>query len=110
MEERNHCWKPFGVLHLLENPSVYFLLLVCNILAGPVGPRHYPYHTTPGPIVPHSNNYHLGPDPVKKEPQREYYEEEFDDEDDVDGRKIRRDVYDGYGYAGGKSSLSAPMS
>jgi len=39
----------------------------------------------------------------------EYYEEEFDDEDDVGGRKMRRDGYDGYGYTGGKSSLSAPM-
>ncbi|KHN34561.1 hypothetical protein glysoja_046536 [Glycine soja] len=47
--------------------------------------------------------------PVKKAPRREYYEEEFDDEDDVGGRKMRRDGYDGYGYAGGKSSLSAPM-
>ena len=27
----------------------------------------------------------------------------------VGGRKMRRDGYDGYGYAGGKSSLSAPM-
>ena len=46
---------------------------------------------------------------MKKAPRREYYEEEFDDEDDVGGRKMRRDGYDGYGYAGGKSSLSAPM-
>ncbi|KAL5190485.1 Glutamyl-tRNA(Gln) amidotransferase subunit A [Glycine soja] len=29
--------------------------------------------------------------------------------DDVGGRKMRRDGYDGYSYTGGKSSLSAPM-
>ena len=60
--------------------------------------------------MPHYN-YHLssGPGPVKKAPRREYYEEDFDDEDDVGARKIRRDGYDGYGYPGGKSSLSAPM-
>ncbi|KAG4377589.1 hypothetical protein GLYMA_18G160200v4 [Glycine max] len=113
-----------GVLHLPGNPPVkldsqdllqigdkefYFLLPVRSILGGPVGPRHYPNHATPGPVVPHYNNYHLGPGPVKKAPRREYYEEEFDDEDDVGGRKMRRDGYDGYGYAGGKSSLSAPM-
>ncbi|KAG5002283.1 hypothetical protein JHK87_023355 [Glycine soja] len=113
-----------GVLHLPGNPPVkldsqdllqigdkefYFLLPVRSILVGPVGPRHYPNHAAPGPVVPHYNNYHLGPGPVKKAPRREYYEEEFDDEDDVGGRKMRRDGYDGYGYAGGKSSLSAPM-
>ncbi|KAG4967891.1 hypothetical protein JHK87_033542 [Glycine soja] len=104
-----NCCLVEGVLHLPENPSVYFLLPIPSILAGPVGLRHYPNHTTPGPVVPHYNNYHLGPDPVKKEPQREYYEKEFDDEDGVDGRKIQRNGYHGYGYARGKSSLSAPM-
>ncbi|KAG4980366.1 hypothetical protein JHK82_033605 [Glycine max] len=104
-----NCCLVEGVLHLPENPSVYFLLPIPSILAGPVGLRHYPNHTTPGPVVPHYNNYHLGPDLVKKEPQREYYEKEFDDEDGVDGRKIQRNGYHGYGYARGKSSLSAPM-
>ncbi|KAK8466590.1 hypothetical protein PHAVU_008G131301 [Phaseolus vulgaris] len=115
-----------GVLHLPGNPPVkldsqdllqigdkefYFLLPVRSILGGPVGPRHYPNHSAPpGTVVPHYN-YHLssGPGPVKKAPRREYYEEDFDDEDDVGARKIRRDGYDGYGYPGGKSSLSAPM-
>ncbi|XP_014498070.1 FHA domain-containing protein FHA2 [Vigna radiata var. radiata] len=115
-----------GVLHLPGNPPVkldsqdllqigdkefYFLLPVRSILGGPVGPRHYPNHPAPpGPVVPHYN-YHLssGPGPVKKAPRREYYEEEFDDEDDVGARKMRREGYDGYGYSGGKSSLSAPM-
>ncbi|KAG5133250.1 hypothetical protein JHK82_024438 [Glycine max] len=62
-----NCCLVEGVLHLPGNPSIYFLLSIRSILARPVGPRHYPNHTTPGPVVPHSNNYHLGPDPVKKE-------------------------------------------
>ncbi|CAJ1794410.1 unnamed protein product [Sphenostylis stenocarpa] len=115
-----------GVLHLPGNPPVkldsqdllqigdkefYFLLPVRSILGGPVAPRHYPNHPAPpGPVVP-PYNYHLGPGqgPVKKAPRREYYDEEFDDEDDVGARKMRRDGYDGYGYAGSKSSLPAPI-
>ncbi|KAL9315541.1 hypothetical protein ACSQ67_016542 [Phaseolus vulgaris] len=96
-----------GVLHLPGNPPVK--LDSQDLLQ--IGPRHYPNHSAPpGTVVPHYN-YHLssGPGPVKKAPRREYYEEDFDDEDDVGARKIRRDGYDGYGYPGGKSSLSAPM-
>ena len=68
-------------------------------------PRHYPNHATLGLAGPHYNNNHLGPDPMKKALQREYHEEEFDDEDDVSGKKMRGDRYDGYGYTGGKSNL-----
>ncbi|KAG5012751.1 hypothetical protein JHK82_024894 [Glycine max] len=46
---------------------------------------------------------------MKKALQREYHEEEFDDEDDVSGKKMRGDRYDGYGYTGGKSLMSTPM-
>ncbi|KAG4991382.1 hypothetical protein JHK87_024839 [Glycine soja] len=72
-------------------------------------PRHYPNHATLGLVGPHYNNNHLGPDPMKKALQREYHEEEFDDEDDVSGKKMRGDGYDGYSYTGGKSLMSAPM-
>lgn len=115
-----------GVLHLPGNPPVkldsqdllqigdkefYFLLPVRSILGGPLGPRHYTNHSVagpgpgPGPVVPHYG-YHVGGGAGKKAPRREYYEEEFDDEDDVGGvRKMRRDGYDGYGYAAGKGSI-----
>ncbi|XP_061341175.1 FHA domain-containing protein FHA2 isoform X2 [Gastrolobium bilobum] len=118
-----------GVLHLPGNPPVkldsqdllqigdkefYFLLPVRSILGGPIGPRHYPNHSSSmvtggGPVLPHYN-YHLGGaaagsggGSVVKKRRRDYYEEEYDDEDDVggsSGKKMRRDGYESYGYGG----------
>ncbi|XP_061341174.1 FHA domain-containing protein FHA2 isoform X1 [Gastrolobium bilobum] len=131
-----------GVLHLPGNPPVkldsqdllqigdkefYFLLPVRSILGGPIGPRHYPNHSSSmvtggGPVLPHYN-YHLGGaaagsggGSVVKKRRRDYYEEEYDDEDDVggsSGKKMRRDGYESYGYggvgSGGKASLSGGL-
>ncbi|EXB99105.1 Fork head transcription factor 1 [Morus notabilis] len=121
-----------GVLHLPGNPPVkldsqdllqigdkefYFLLPVRSILGGPIGPRHYVGHASSaaatGAVVPAHYGYHMvgpgaaGPGAmVKKGRGREYYEEEYDDEDEnvgggSSGKKMRRDGYDGYGYGGG---------
>ncbi|KAL1300997.1 hypothetical protein HN51_045615 [Arachis hypogaea] len=135
-----------GVLHLPGNPPVkldsqdllqigdkefYFLLPVRSILGGPIGPRHYPNHPASiagvpgGPVVPHYN-YHMasaaaaGPGVIVKKGRRDYYEDEYDDEDDVgagasagggsSGKKARRDGYESYGYAGvGAGSKSASL-
>ncbi|CAK7349388.1 unnamed protein product [Dovyalis caffra] len=121
-----------GVLHLPGNPHVkldsqdllqigdkefYFLLPVRSILGGALGPRHhvavvpqYGYHSggaerMVGPVAVAA---------VKKGRAREFYEEEFDDEEDVGGsgsgggKKMRREGYEGYGYgsgSGGKAGM-----
>lgn len=131
-----------GVLHLPGNPPVkldsqdllqigdkefYFLLPVRSILGGMVGPRHYANHSsmTAGGAVPSHYNYHMGntasgTGALVKKGRRDYYDDDYEDEDDIgggagsSGKKVRRDGYDGYGYSGGvgsggKSSLSGGL-
>ncbi|XP_057437104.1 FHA domain-containing protein FHA2 isoform X2 [Lotus japonicus] len=117
-----------GVLHLPGNPPVkldsqdllqigdkefYFLLPVRSILGGSGGgslaaPRHYPHQ----PLAPHYN-FHLpaGAGAMVKKGRRDYFDEEYDNEDDVgsagggsSGKKIRREAFEGYGYVGGVGS------
>ncbi|KDP26356.1 hypothetical protein JCGZ_17514 [Jatropha curcas] len=124
-----------GVLHLPGNPPVkldsqdllqigdkefYFLLPVRSILGGHLGPRHhvavvpqYGYHSAGaermvGPV---------GVAAVKKGRGREFYEDEYDDEEEIggsSGKKFRREGLDGYGYgsgsgSGGKAGLSGAL-
>ncbi|CAK9323643.1 unnamed protein product [Citrullus colocynthis] len=113
----------------IGDKEFYFLLPVRNILGGPVGPRSYMGHpgsasagpAVAGPVVPpHSHyNFHLaGPGGaaaagamVKKGRGREYYEEGYEDEDDIggsSGKKFRREGY-GPGGSGGKAGFSGGL-
>ncbi|KAF9688414.1 hypothetical protein SADUNF_Sadunf02G0194800 [Salix dunnii] len=121
-----------GVLHLPGNPPVkldsqdllqigdkefYFLLPVRSILGGALAPRHhvavvpqYGYHSGAADRM-------VGPvsvAAVKKGRAREFYEEEFDDDEDVggSGKKMRREGYEGYGYgsgSGGKAGMAGAI-
>uniref|UniRef100_A0A2P2IM26 FHA domain-containing protein n=1 Tax=Rhizophora mucronata TaxID=61149 RepID=A0A2P2IM26_RHIMU len=118
-----------GVLHLPGNPPVkldsqdllqigdkefYFLLPVRSILGGHLGPRHHV------PAAPPQYAYRsaeadrlVGPvagAAVKKGRGREYFEEEYDDdEEDIgggrgSGKKLRSEGLEGYGYGAGGGS------
>ncbi|XP_065875564.1 FHA domain-containing protein FHA2 [Euphorbia lathyris] len=112
-----------GVLHLPGNPPVkldsqdllqigdkefYFLLPVRSILGGHLAPRHhvavvpqYGYHSSGAERI-------LGPLAVagKKGRGREFYEDEYDDDEEVGvGKKMRREALEGYGYASGGGSV-----
>ncbi|KAJ0113128.1 hypothetical protein Patl1_01560 [Pistacia atlantica] len=120
-----------GVLHLPGNPPVkldsqdllqigdkefYFLLPVRSILGGPVGPRHYV-----GSVVPHYGYGgteagrmvgSVGVTSAKKGRGREYYEEDYeDDEEGSSGKKVRREGgFEGYGaVSGGKLILAGAL-
>ena len=131
-----------GVLHLPGNSPVkldsqdllqigdkefYFLLPVRSILGGAGARRNVatPAAVAPPAAVPHYNYGHLpagtggaGAGAMVKKGRREYYEEEYEMDDDVDvgggssGKKVsRREGYDGYGYggSGGKASMPGPI-
>ncbi|KAK4747179.1 hypothetical protein SAY87_026216 [Trapa incisa] len=119
-----------GVLHLPGSPPVkldsqdllqigdkefYFLLPVRSILGGTLIPRH---HVAPPPapmgMVPQQYGYQLvgtsGSSGGKKGRNRDYYMEEYEEEDDGIGggsgvgKKPRREGFDGYGYGGASGS------
>lgn len=132
-----------GVLHLPGNAPVkldsqdllqigdkefYFLLPVRSILGGAGARRNVatPAAVAPSAAVPHYSYGHLpagagagaGAGAMVKKGRREYYEEEYEMDDDVDvgggssGKKVsRREGYDGYGYggSGGKASMPGPI-
>ncbi|KAG2720166.1 hypothetical protein I3843_02G017300 [Carya illinoinensis] len=124
---KNGCFVE-GVLHLPGNPPVkldsqdllqigdkefYFLLPVRSILGGPVGHRHF-LGAAAGTVASaaHYGNFHLaGPTvapAVKKGRGRDFYEEEYDDEDEIgggagSGKKLRREGFEGYGFSAGGS-------
>lgn len=140
---KNGCFVE-GVLHLPGNPPVkldsqdllqigdkefYFLLPIRNILGGPIGPRHHVsvnYPAGGSPMVPHQHQQHMPlPPPVgygavgKKGllRGREYYEEEYDDDDGgepgLGTKKMRRgDGIEGagYGYGSGGSTGKIAVS
>lgn len=127
-----------GVLHLPGNPPVkldsqdllqigdkqfYFLLPVRSILGGPHGPRHYPNHhpsaaaavaSVPPPVGSHYNYGHMqagaAPGAMVKKGRRDFYEDEYEDDDDVggSGKQIVGYGYGGVG-SGGKPSLPGPI-
>ncbi|XP_040996315.1 FHA domain-containing protein FHA2-like isoform X1 [Juglans microcarpa x Juglans regia] len=134
---KNGCFVE-GVLHLPGNPPVkldsqdllqigdkefYFLLPIRSILGGPLGPRHFVGAAAgAGASAAHYGNFHLaGPtaaSAVKKGRGREFYEEEYDDEDEIggsggSGKKLRREAFEGYGFGagglGGKTGLAGVL-
>ncbi|KAK4774744.1 hypothetical protein SAY86_009679 [Trapa natans] len=119
-----------GVLHLPGSPPVkldsqdllqigdkefYFLFPVRSILGGTLIPRH---NVAPPPaamsMVPQQYGYQLvgtsGSSGGKKRGSRDYYMEEFEEDDDRIGgvsgvgKKPRRECFDGYSYGGGSGS------
>jgi len=134
---KNGCFVE-GVLHLPGNPPVkldsqdllqigdkefYFLLPVRSILGGPLGHRHFVGAAAgAGASAAHYGNFHLaGPTAtpaVKKGRGRDFYEEEYDDEDEIgggagSGKKLRREGFEGYGFSaggsGGKTGLAGVL-